>query len=483
MILRFRLPDGSTKRVEAKESDTLADLLRPFESEWADLRVFRDYKDASTLDTSATIGSHGISHGDMLILGGSSKSAPANGNASELSEEEMPSTSERAQTNVRTSNKESGSNSKKGRCLHGPHGMCEHCMPKEDPKERYNRALEQLRGLRGGSIAALEAAEAMKFHIKAQEESTVNSVSVDRDAAFAFQANLVQIGFQQQRLGFLYGHVEESNLVYIDCIYEPPQKGTFHLYKLSSEEESEALESQKQSEKLASLLGLQKVGWIFSSKPRKCIFSGVDILTACEFQCDVEREFGEEAAKTFVTITVSSTEEGMIHLEAYQVSELCIDMYKAGVFLPKNEQKPNSGKVRTKEDVIVEGVECRAVDTDFFLVAVPIKDHHSWLKNNCKTPNFLRVFFLTVFYKDFPVENREQAPQKPADLAKCLSQSRDEPFIRRITDFHMLLYISNVLDINADMPILCNAVREQRDLVEEEEGYQLMIEAIANAAS
>lgn len=55
--------------------------------------------------------------------------------------------------------------------------------------------------------------------------------------------------------------------------------------------------------------------------------------------------YGKDASKTFVSIAVSVTEEGMTHFEAYQVSELCLSMYKADVFVPVEEQKPNSGKV------------------------------------------------------------------------------------------------------------------------------------------
>ncbi|GJQ11792.1 hypothetical protein GpartN1_g3583.t1 [Galdieria partita] len=467
MIIRLRLPDGSTKRVEAKNDETIAGLLDSLKEDWLHLEVFRSLRETESLDLNATVEDSGLKHGDMLYLKGTLAKA----------EEavETPRETEEGSSAVNTDQQNSRLNSVRNgfqpkitsRCLHGPRGMCEHCMPKEDPKERYRRAVEQLHGLRGGSIAALEAAEAMKFHIKPQEESFASSVSVDHDAAFSFQANLVSIGFQQQRLGFLYGRVEDSALVFVDCIYEPPQCGTYQMYKLESPQENpNAAESKMRADKLASLLGLQKVGWIFSSKPRKCIFSAVDIMTACQFQCEAEELHGEDASKAFVTITVSVTEEGMTRFEAYQISDLCLNMYKAGVFVPVEEQKPKSGKIRTKEEVIVEGIECRSIDTDFFLVSVPIKDHHSWLKNN-----------------NFPVENREQAPIQPSDLSSCLAKSLDEPFIRRISDFHLLLYISNVLDMDTDMPLLCNAVREQRELAEEEEGYRLMIEAIANADS
>ncbi|EME30742.1 Nuclear protein localization protein 4 [Galdieria sulphuraria] len=465
MIIRLRLPDGSTKRVEANDDKTVSTLLDFLKEDWLHIQAFRSLKDTEALNLDATVEDLGLKHGDMLYLKGISAGG---GDIVDYPKETGTSVVDRDQQNSPFDSQGNGFQPKlTTRCLHGPRGMCEHCMPKEDPQERYRRALEQLHGLRGGSIAALEAAEAMKFHIKAQEESYTNSVSVDHAAAFSFQANLVSIGFQQQRLGFLYGRIEDSSFVFVDCIYEPPQSGTYQIYKLESPEENpDAAESKKRADKLASLLGLEKVGWIFSSKPRKCIFSAVDILTACQFQCEAEEMHGKDVSKTFVTITVSVTEEGMTRFEAYQISDLCLDMYKASVFAPVEQQKPNSGKIRTKEEVIVEGVECRSIDTDFFLVSVPIKDHHSWLKNN-----------------NFPVENREQAPVQPSDLSSCLGKSLDEPFIRRISDFHLLLYISNVLDMDGDMPLLCNAVREQRELTDEEEGYRLMIEAIANADS
>lgn len=452
--------------METRGDETIASLLDFLKEDWVQVQAFRSLKDTEALNLDLTVDELGLKHGDFLYLKGISTKT------------EQVKAPDKAEQGSSVANSESGRRrmSSEGngvqsnltsRCLHGPRAMCQHCLPKEDPKERYRRALEQLHGLKGGSIAALEAAEAMKFHIKAQEESFAASVSVDHDAAFAFQANLVSIGFQQQRLGFLYGRVEDSSLVFVDCIYEPPQCGTYQIYKLENpEERPDTIESRKRADKLASLLGLERVGWIFSSKPRKCIFSAVDILTACRFQCEAEEMYGKDASKTFVSIAVSVTEEGMTHFEAYQVSELCLSMYKADVFVPVEEQKPNSGKIRTKEEVIVEGVECRSVDTDFFLVSVPIKDHHSWLKNS-----------------NFPVENREQAPIQPSDLSLCLAKNQDEPFIKRISDFHLLLYISNILDMDADMPLLCNAVREQRELSEEEEGYRLMIEAIARSDS
>lgn len=281
-IIRIRLPDGSTKRVEVNGDETIYKLLDFIKGDWLHLEAFRSLKDTQALDLFATVKELRLEHGDILYLKGTpakteETTATTSGKKKEHGNGNLDTVQKKAERNLQENNIKPKLTS---RCLHGPRGMCEHCMPQEDPKERYQRALEQLHGLRGGSIAALEAAEAMKFHIKAQEESFASSVSVDHDAAFSFQANLVNIGFQQQRLGFLYGRREELTQVFVDCIYEPPQCGTYQIYKLENlQENPDAAESMKRADKLASLLGLERVGWIFSSKPRKCIFSGKYVVT------------------------------------------------------------------------------------------------------------------------------------------------------------------------------------------------------------
>lgn len=37
-------------------------------------------------------------------------------------------------------------------------------------------------------------------------------------------------------------------------------------------------------------------------------------------------------------------------------------------------------------------------------------------------------------------------------------RSRREPFLRSISDMHLLLYLCNMLDMKVDMPVLCSKV-------------------------
>jgi len=79
----------------------------------------------------------------------------------------------------------------------------------------------------------------------------------------------------------------------------------------------------------------------------------------------------------------------------------------------------------------------------------------------------------------FPIENRN-TPVTMRALKTHLERSRSHPFVKRISDFHLLLELARFLDINADIPALTECVRTQTPVPE---GYQLLIESMANAAA
>jgi len=394
-------------------------------------------------------------------------------------------------------------------------------MTKEDPKERYKKEIEKWKHKKGSSVAVMEALDALKYKIKAQVNANIQAVSIDNKAANSFQAYLANIGFSQQRFGILYGTIVteeqvvpkanekekgkgndnqtktetsaagvaspsrspftsqkkqrpngkesekdtevetvQAQVAKCEVIYEPPQQGSHEMYIPKTPED--AGDMNYRADAVAKSLGLRTMGMIFSAKPRKCILSGMDIISACELIVQLEKSMEDIAlARQFVIITVALAEDGQTLFEAYQLSDQCIDMYKEDAFLPLSEQKPNSGKVKLRDPAIVEGKEVTSVHTEFFLMNVPIRGHESWLKSS------------------FPVENRDVTPQQHTDLSRVLNKYKSEPFYRRISDFHLLLYLSNLLDIRTDMPGLGSIIRDQRDLNEMEEGFKLMIEAMA----
>ena len=59
-----------------------------------------------------------------------------------------------------------------------------------------------------------------------------------------------------------------------------------------------------------------------------------------------------------------------------------------------------------------------------------------------------------------------------------LERTKSLPFVKRISDFHLLLTLGRFFDLNADIPALTECVHSQSSVPE---GYQLLIESIANA--
>lgn len=77
----------------------------------------------------------------------------------------------------------------------------------------------------------------------------------------------------------------------------------------------------------------------------------------------------------------------------------------------------------------------------------------------------------------FPVENR-QPPASLQALKGYLERNKNKPYVKRISDFHLLLLLSNYLDINTDVPQLTEAIHTQGPVPD---GYQLIIESLASS--
>lgn len=301
------------------------------------------------------------------------------------------------------------------------------------------------------SVAVMEALEALKTKITAQPQAHATAVQVDTKAAEQFQAYIVRTAFQQQRLGICYGDVTESGETRVLAIYEPPQSGTDQCYNLD-----EQGDMTTRADALAAMMGMQRVGIVFSARPRKCILSGMDVV----FAAHMAKHLTEQQKKAFVVLVVTTAETGQTLFEAYQISDLAMQMYADNIFEHHHKQKPNSGRVLCKEDVLVEGKDTKKVHTEFFLLNVPIKSCDSWLRT-C-----------------FPVENRDLAPQAPADLRKTLAE-QTLSYTQRLSDFHALLFLSNMFDMNTDMPALLSAIKEGQDIGE---GFRLMIDGMASSS-
>ncbi|CAD5192910.1 unnamed protein product [Musa acuminata subsp. malaccensis] len=300
---------------------------------------------------------------------------------------------------------------------------------------------------------------ARQVRVARQESPHCAAASFDRDAANAFQLYVADtLAFAVKRAGFLYGHVDEAaHSVVVDFVYEPPQQGSEDAATLFRDPDEEAL-----VEAIAAGLGMRRVGFIFSQAVgRKAgtaeyTMSGREVLQAAEMQA----EGGiPEWVTAIVKLKVGEDGAADVHFEAFQMSDTCIRLFKEGWLLTEFGEDDDPRVSKMKKDVVVGVKDTREVDNDFFLVPVKISDHQGPLSSS------------------FPIENRITAVTLRT-LKNHLDRTKHLPLVKRISDFHLLLLLSRLLDVNADIPALTECVQKQSSVPE---GYQLLIESLATS--
>ncbi|KAI3993840.1 hypothetical protein MKX01_002853 [Papaver californicum] len=297
---------------------------------------------------------------------------------------------------------------------------------------------------------------AKQMRVSRQEKPNCESVSFDRDAANCFQHYVNEtLAFAVKQGGFMYGTVSEDGEVMVNFIYEMPQQGTEENLVLMRDSEEEKI-----VEAIALGLGMRRVGFIFTQtigqNKKDYTLSNSEVLQAAELH-------GESGLKEWVTalVKLEVNEEGGadVHFEAFQMSDVCVKLFKEGWFETDCGGEYDPKISRMKKEVVVGVKDVKEVDNDFFLVVVKILDHQGPLSTS------------------FPVENRITSIP-PRALKTHLDKAKNLPFVKRISDFHLLLLLSRFFDVNSDIPTLAECVQLQSTVPE---GYQLLIESMASA--
>ncbi|KAG9157235.1 hypothetical protein Leryth_004903 [Lithospermum erythrorhizon] len=213
---------------------------------------------------------------------------------------------------------------------------------------------------------------AKQMRVTRQENPHCELVSFDRDAANVFQVYVNEtLAFGVKRGGFMYGMVLDTGKVEVDFIYEPPQEGTPDRLVISRDYDEEKI-----VEAIASGLGMRRVGFIFTQTigqdKKDYTMSNGEVLQAVEFH-------GESELKEWVTAVVKLevNEDGVpdVHFEAFQMSDMCVRLFKEGWFETEIEEGADPKLSKMKKEVVVGGKDTKEVDNDFFLVVVKIADH------------------------------------------------------------------------------------------------------------
>lgn len=212
-------------------------------------------------------------------------------------------------------------------------------------------------------------------------------VSVDAGASNAFLVNMQSVGFACQRMGVLFGRYVDDGGVQVDAIYEPAQECTDSTIRLSEDVfDSRAF-------KIAELLGLEMVGWIFAHPPRAFAFTINEIILASELhakaldrekeraaplQGDDELQRERETtlrAQRFVTLKARMVHEGeaidgVATVEAYQMTDQCIDLVRKEAF-KESRNDPRCAKTTNSDCYfVIEQKESRKATAEHFVSRV-----------------------------------------------------------------------------------------------------------------
>ena len=363
-----------------------------------------------------------------------------------------------------------------------------------------------------GETRTIEAMISEQTRIGRQEEGPhVASVSFCGHAANAFQSYVNNtLGFRQSRFGWLYGTKTKKTLkktkekgkeeesgervatteLFADVIYEPKQTGNAFVARFDEDDE----ESQT-AEAIARAMGYERIGCVFNQSDADRGDESVSAMSAHEVTlcAKLQAKYGKEFVAVIVMQFEDENEEMQVTFEAFQVSDQCVKLYEEGFFeldeesgvakLPPpsssssgngggngEEEKENKestssfsnwgSHTKMVKPVMVERKDVTEVDNDFWLVAVPIKDHTGTSQSG------------------FPVENRLHPPQNVDDIRSAIKSRPGSSYAEKLRDFHLLLFLCKQMDKN-DVVAIAKSTNDYVDGGDVSEGYKVLIDAIA----
>ncbi|XP_014262151.1 nuclear protein localization protein 4 homolog isoform X2 [Cimex lectularius] len=294
-----------------------------------------------------------------------------------------------------------------------------------------------------------------------------------------------------QRVGYLYGRYEVHSDVplgiraIVAVIYEPPQETSRDKVKLLPDERESLVND------IARMLGLVKVGWIFTDliaddvqkgtvkhirnidthflSAQECIMAGhLQNLHPNPCKFSPTGYFGSK----FATVCVTGDAKNQVHMEGYAVSSQCMSLVRDECLVPTKDL-PQLGYVKESSDkMYVPDVYYKEKDTygnEVSKLARPLPVEYLLVDVPVSTPlTPLHTFRSDPTKSPFPIENRllDKHIQDFNALSSYIHQFSSDQFLTAVSDFHVLLYIATMemLPMKDYLGPLLKAVKE-RDAV------------------
>lgn len=214
----------------------------------------------------------------------------------------------------------------------------------------------------------------------------------------------------------------------------------------------------KKVDDICGNLGMKRVGYIFShARIGDKLLKNEEVLKMAKLQ----NQYGDH----FVTIIATPTKDKTVSFEAYQASPLCCDLVKKDILMVDSKNPIN---MKSKKPLIFKGTQKENYDIEltFLYQAIPI----TFIKES-------------IFKVGFPPMNRPSFVEPQADyvlLKNVLVNRKNQklPFVKRITDFHLLVFLSDQVLDSKESKTICEAVRSQNNSLAQ--GFEYIINSAAN---
>eukprot|EP00397_Hematodinium_sp_SG-2012_P015891 GEMP01016193.1.p1 GENE.GEMP01016193.1~~GEMP01016193.1.p1 ORF type:complete len:489 (+),score=117.12 GEMP01016193.1:80-1546(+) len=262
-----------------------------------------------------------------------------------------------------------------------------------------------------------------------------------------------------QRCGLIYGYYrddpnyDEGCRAVLDFIYEPPQESTdIFLGDFIVEDEEKKL-----ADRIADRLGLEFIGWIFTSLPTDELLTSYEVYNIGKLQLkySTEKHYTKYSLSMLVTckVTPDLTQNGAPHLACYMISDQCTAMIRDGLMQEPNDHRRCRIREGAKNEllptVLESGRETADFDPDWFVVRV-----------NDGAPKKQKSLLNHAI---FPIENRPERQSREA-LKQYFRKVASLPQSwARYADFHLLLYLAREFDVDTVMD-LCDCIRERKEV-------------------
>nr|PVC51602.1 hypothetical protein MACL_00001398 [Theileria orientalis] len=348
-------------------------------------------------------------------------------------------------------------------------------------------------------------------HQKYRHVDHLEMMNVEEVRSFA-NYWLADLEMSFQRIGWMYGYyTEDQHYPYgiravCEAIYEPPQmsqvvKVASPRNKVYKHNDSDNVQVNYVSlmednllpnvDKIANRLGLERIGLIFTRLPNECFLTAKELMRTIEMQYNSLKHihYTGYPVSTMVTCTMSPDDNGQPVLDAFMASDMALALFRDEL-LDNNQDHDNIIKMREVEHsqeimppIIESGKEVTSFDTSWLMVRInesaPIKPN-SFFGNNGRNHKF-------------PVENRTYSSTAKTRMHESLvsdcsarvtnSNERFRKWDKKIltdyfnthdpetlwNDFHLLIYVCQVLDVDTALAICDCIVRKEQvdDLVKD----------------